>query len=464
MQYRFSDYHVASDILPSAEREQPRRLIYATRTGRTALLLDEIYQKLKRGDFQNLSTSSLMNLFDLELIVPEGENEFQTILGRNRAGLTNEKTLNVVIQPTANCQLGCNYCGQTHRKTSMPDDLTRKITDRVSFNLLKGKYERLDVEWYGAEPLMAYSKILKMSDRLISVCEKAGVDYSAHMITNGLSFKPEVFRQLLARKCTNFQITLDGTARTHDSLRMTKTGRATFDTILSNIIAVSSLPEFVENGCGIIVRMNVNRVSSQEVPQLLELLSSHGLQHRNVGVDFQQVTDWGGNGASETSHGASDYAEMEIEWMLMALKMGFHIAPILPGRQIKPCMVVEPDGEVYDADGNVFACYELPYTAAYEGPEYQLGKVDTIYSDYNEQAFTRTWYSDIEKNVSPCPQCSLFPVCGGGCPKKWLRDEGTCPSFKYNMQDRLALNYLVEHRDFIKTLRASDTLAEEIGQ
>lgn len=105
-------------------------------------------------------------------------------------------------------------------------------------------------------------------------------------------------------------------------------------------------------------------------------------------------------------------------------------------------MVLHPDGEVYDADGNVYPCYEFPYTEASSGPEYKLGHIDTIAELRNDKAITREWNTQIEGDVSPCKSCNLYPVCGGACPKKWLHGERGCPSFKDNIQDRLALHFL----------------------
>ncbi len=443
MTYKLSEYHIASEILPNAGQANPARLVYATRTGTSARLDDTVFQKMKEGDFEGLSTPVLMSLFKLELIVPQDEDEFQTILGRNRHATNNAKDLSVVIQPTANCQLGCHYCGQSHKKVNADDALSAKIVSRIRDNLDRGSYKRLAVEWYGGEPLMAYRNILSLSDELISACNDRDVAYSAHMITNGLSLKPAVAKQLIARKCRDFQITLDGTEKTHDKLRMTKTGQSTFNLILRNIIEVSSMEEFEVGKCSIVVRMNVNRLSSPEVSELIDLLASHGLQHRRVGLDFQPVVDWGGNGAASESHEHDDFANLEIGWIIQAMRYGFQVAPILPKRQTKPCMVVEPDGEVYDAEGNVWPCYEFPYTDMYADDAYKLGHIDRIAHGRNDAAITRGWFSDIETNISPCPTCRLFPVCGGGCPKKWLQGEGSCPPFKRNMQDRIALDYLL---------------------
>jgi uncharacterized protein len=454
MSYKLTRYLVASEILPEGLGSSPSRLLFATRTGRSLRLRESVYQKLLAADFEGLTDATLLQLFNLELLVPQVEDEFQTILQRNRHDTDNQPGLSVTIQPTADCQLGCVYCGQKHSKVRASADVSQKITDRVISNLATSGRKQLSVQWFGAEPLMAYGEILKMSDRLIAYCQDHDVDYAAHMITNGMSLKPAVFIELLQRKIRHFQITLDGTAETHDILRITKEGERSFDIILRNIVAVTALPEFTDNQCGIAIRVNVNKVSALRLPQLIDQLSSLGLHERGVVLDFEPVVDWGGNGASSNSFRRDEFARQEIDWILHAIRRGFPMRHILPRRRTQPCMVVEKDGEVYDAFGNIFPCYEFPYTPAFEGPEYTIGHLDTVAHTKNDTPVTRTWFTDVEGDLAPCKHCNLFPVCGGGCPKQWYQGDVACPSFKSNIEDRLVLHFLRRKTDFERTVAA----------
>lgn len=442
MQFKMTKYYVAIDALPDSTGTGDDHVIFATRTGMTAKLDGQTFEQLQAGRFDDIPTSTLVSLCAMELVVPTDEDEFYTMLQRNKDATLSNRVLDVTIQPTADCQLGCTYCGQQHRKTSAGRDMQQKILDRILGNLDRGGYNSLSVQWFGAEPLMAYSTILKMSETLIAACAARSVQYRAQMITNGLSLKPMVFRALSERAVTEYQITLDGTASTHNSQRMTKTGRPAFDTILSNIVAVTGLPEYVTSGSVVVLRMNVNRSSADEISSLIDQLAALGLQHRQVYLDFQPVVNWGDNEASQGSFSADVYAEKEIEWIMQAMDRGFRFGQFLPSRRFSPCMVVQPDGEVYDADGNIFPCYEFPYTPVFEGSEYKIGHVDTIDRQRNDQAVTREWFNDLRGDIAPCKHCNLYPVCGGGCPKKWLHGERACPSFKDNIQDRLALHYL----------------------
>ena len=442
--FKLSSYIVLTDLINPEINTDPSRLLYATRTGKTILIKDRIYSALKSGDFASLSARHLTTMMDLEAIVPADEDEFAEILKRNVAATADSKTLSATIQPTANCQLGCTYCGQVHSKKNLDEETSRKIIERITANLANPQYERLAIQWFGAEPLMAYREILSISERLRAHCAERGVRYSAHMITNGVNFKPAIFLKLVEQEVKHYQITLDGVGATHDLMRITKEGKKTFEIIVRNILEVTSLPEFGAANCGIAVRVNVNRTSVKAIYKLIDRLSQHGLGDKGVTIDFQPIVDWGGNNADDYSLSKEEFAEAEIDWIMYAMRKGFKFKSIVPGRRTQPCMVVEKDAEVYDVNGNVFPCYEFPYTPKYEEARYRIGHLDTIDAVRNDKAVTKEWFEEIKTDVAPCRKCNLLPICGGACPKQWLNGDVACPSYKANIEDKLLLTYLMK--------------------
>jgi uncharacterized protein len=453
-QYKLSTYLVISDLIDADNSSDPSRLMFATRTGRSIKVKDHVYADLVAGEFSKIKDATLSTLLNAEVIVRAEEDEFSEILQQNQRRLVDGRRLDVTIQPTANCQLGCNYCGQVHSKKNVDPEISKKVTDRVCSNLIKNNYKELSVQWYGGEPLMAFTEILRMSDRLIEFCNDKGIAYGATMITNGLSFKPAVFAQLAQRRVRSFQITVDGLGETHDIMRITKEGAKTFDIILKNILEVTSTPEYKEHACSITVRVNVNNRSATTLKGLIDLLASHGLHERRVRLSFAPIINWGGNDAQKDSLLASDFGDSEIDWMLYALKKGFPFDKILPGKKAAPCVVVRPDAEVYDALGNIYPCYEFPYTPKYETAEHRIGHVDTIDTVRNDNAITTRWFADVKTDIAPCKSCNLFPVCGGGCPKQWYDGEVACPPYKHNIKEKLVLDYLIRKT---RSFKAAET-------
>lgn len=445
-EYVLSRYLIASDIVSPDHHPDPSRLLFASRTGKSLLVKERVYRHLQAGEFERIDDATLRQLQSDEVLVPPTDDEFLDMLGKNRLAISETRTLSLTLQPTANCQLGCVYCGQQHVKKNLDDDTSARIVDRIMGTLQRKRYQQLAINWYGGEPILALKQIEDMSGRLIERCEQAGIGFFASMVSNGLSLKPDVYLRLQRRRVNSFQITLDGLARTHDLMRPVKAGGGSFDIILQNLVDVTALPEFAANRTSVTIRVNINRRNHDKVVELIDLLADRGLATRNVGLDFRPVVDWGGNQADRDSLAAAEFSTREIDWMLHAIQRGFQFDGILPARTIAPCMVVMPDAEVYDAYGNIYPCYEYPYTPKYDSPKYKIGHIQSIDQVRNDQAITREWYTDIRSGMSPCPRCPLFPVCGGGCAKQWYNGETGCPSFKLNLPERLVLDYWMRKR------------------
>ena len=52
----------------------------------------------------------------------------------------------------------------------------------------------------------------------------------------------------------------------------------------------------------------------------------------------------------------------------------------------------------------------------------------------------------LNKEIKPCNVCKFYPLCGGLCPLALLEKTPRCPSFTYNMDDRIFLDFLVKNR------------------
>lgn len=147
MEYKISKYLIFSDILDDTQED--KKIAYSTRTGKAVLLSDYVYDMIHKFKFSELEAPMLQLLFEMEILVPSQENEFETILTQNIVAQEDNSSLSFVIQPTANCQLGCHYCGQSHFKHTMADDLLPKIMQRIEDMSTQKKYDSLGITWFG---------------------------------------------------------------------------------------------------------------------------------------------------------------------------------------------------------------------------------------------------------------------------------------------------------------------------
>jgi len=440
--FKLSYYTVVTDCI-NEESNNPKRIIYSTRSGKSIVISERILHKITENDFTDIHDDILKTLLDGEFIVPEEDNEFADIMEQNRTFIQEPDIASFTIQPGANCQLGCHYCGQSHTKNYLSQHLYEKLIARVREITSRKQYRILSISWYGGEPLMALKQIRDLSPELIRIAEDNKLIYAASMITNGLSLKPEIFTELVQKyQIKSFQITIDGMKEHHDQRRITKTGEPTYDIIFENVKKCASLPLYKEEGCNIAVRCNIDKSNYESIMPFVEILTESGLKDK-ITMQFAPIVDWGDVLASKNSLKKEEFAEVEIDWLMQLLKAGYH-TDLIPGRSYAPCMVVNPEAEVYDAFGNIFPCYEFPYTEKYQTSDHIVGNLANPAETYKYDVHTRSWFDDVEAGKSWCKKCKFFPVCGGGCPKQWLSGTPACPSFKFNMEDRLVLQYIVD--------------------
>ena len=423
-----------------------KRILFSTRTSATVLIDDSAIQKILDNNYTDFDDELLDLLFSMEIIIPENENEFEEIMIQNNSLLDVNSHLDLTIQPTANCQLGCHYCAQEHSKNNMNNDVYARTLERVTSKLESKKFKNLSVTWYGGEPLNALSQLKKISTEIIELCKINNVEYDGSIITNGLSLKPNIFKDLyLNHNVLHYQITLDGTAEHHDKRRMTKKGEHTFNIIFKNIIDIINLDCYQEKVKEpILIRTNIDKTNLNSIKDLVDLFAENDAQGK-IQFSFAPIVDWGDKKYG-TIDGFTkrDFADIEIDLLLYAHQKGFLIdTSLVPKREFMPCMVVAKDSEVFDAFGNVYPCYEFTYTPAYNEDKHKIGNLLDKNFIPNDLATTRNWYNDIRKeDFANCNKCELLPVCGGGCVKNWYNDETGCPSFKFNISDRLLIDYL----------------------
>lgn len=449
MKYKLSKYTFITDSYIDEEEEQ--KLVYSSRTGNVVVLKNDTIVNIKNGIFLNLEEQIINKLIFSEILVPDFEDELETVLKEFEISRSDNDSLGIVITPSANCQLGCNYCGQKHSTVNITKDLSSKIFEHIKNKLSLKKYSSLDITWYGAEPLMGINSIRELSNKLISLCKDKKINYGASMITNGLNLNQKNFIDLVENmKLKNFQITIDGIKETHDNSRYTKKGKPTFDVILKNVIDAVNNPIYLTEKVSINIRINVHKGNYLDVENLLQQFYELKIQDKIV-MSFSPIHDWGNNNADkEIGLTLEEYSNLEIDWYLKMKQLKFRNQNLIPDRIFNTCMTTTDDSELIDAKGEISYCWEVPYTPDFEkNKEFIVGNIseENLYLKNTIDMPLRNWYNDIKNksyNSENCNACEFLPVCGGQCPIAWYKGRAACPSFKINMEDRLIMQYINE--------------------
>lgn len=151
-----------------------------------------------------------------------------------------------VLTATA-CNLGCAYCFQnlelpkegSHAPPRIKNAvLTPELAERVA-SFTKRQMTRFSLPacsllLFGGEPLLNPSGCLELL-RALQPLNLTG----SEIITNGVLLNQNLAEQLSAAGLRRVQITFDGNRTSHDTIRVTRNGRGTYDQILRNVTAAA---------------------------------------------------------------------------------------------------------------------------------------------------------------------------------------------------------------------------------
>ncbi|ASW74368.1 radical SAM/SPASM domain-containing protein [Chryseobacterium piperi] len=426
-------------------------LAYSTITNKILAIEKDMAIKIQNEEFEDVDSDIFQKLIEYEFVRPAHINELQEVINRFKSFINDDDLLYQVIQPSANCQLGCDYCGQVHNNKNITNkNVDEKIFNRIVHNLSKKDYKTLGISWFGGEPLMGLSQLKKMSKRLIALTESKSIDYTAKMVTNGLSLKKEIFYDLfLNYKISSFEVTLDGTAEFHDDRRYTKSGKRTFNLILKNLEDIVNDKRFANSGVNINIRSNIDGENYKDTENLINILEEKNIL-KYVNFYLAPLHSWG-NDAHKKTLNREEFAKFELEVALKLIEKNKRVQTVPKRGKDIVCMSLYDNSELFDAEGNVYNCSEVSQVPVYaeNNYEYRIGNLSDHSHpniDKSERPFAN-WNDEILEKKTPCYDCKLLPICGGACPKLWKEGMYPCPSMKTNFEDRIFLQFYQDNLD-----------------
>ena len=184
-------------------------------------------------------------------------------------------SLHLVLATTMDCNFACPYCYENRRKGKMSIAVQDAIVQFIEANINNGVH-KLDVTWYGGEPLLYPDIVESLAARIRSLADRSGCELTMYMVTNGYLFTPDLVELIDRIGVVKVQITLDGLKEHHDSRRHLRDGRGTFDKIVEN------LRLFEEYAIRVDIRMNSLK---HTVPKSHKNIAIHMANHiRSLGV------------------------------------------------------------------------------------------------------------------------------------------------------------------------------------
>lgn len=381
---------------------------------------------------------TILQLLQGGFAVAGGVDELGLLEQQYRAQRFDPSTMILTIAPTLACNFGCDYCyqGQDKPRDAMSDEVQDAVVAMVERALPRIK--RLQIAWYGGEPLIKRRIVEALSDRLIAACAAANVGYSAMMVTNGYLLDGEVARSLHDRRVNSMQVTLDGSPNYHDRRRSLLSGKPTFARIVDNLkSAVDAAPIHQS------IRVNIDERNREEIHGLIDFLAAEGLGHRkNFSIYFAPVEAMteGCHSVQDVTLSKLDYGSLESELTRHAWEKG--LAPLpYPPRFRGICGAVRPKGYVITPTGDLHKCWDTV-----SQPERAVGTVFAL-DRLGDNEQIKAWMGWTPFANESCRNCRILPNCAGSCAFKFVHASDTrgeqatlpCPSWKYNLKERLVL-------------------------
>ena len=436
--YKLSYYVTATEKF----NKRKNILLFSARSAKSMLLSAEVYHQILEQNFEFIQDNLFLNLIKLKILVLSEEDELKEIVKIFKEEKENPTDLQFVIQPSANCQLGCGYCGQKHENKNISVNISDQIIERFKNKITANpQLKSVNIGWFGAEPLIGLKQIEYLSPPLIKIAAENNLEYSAVIVSNGLLFTPNHFQTLVDLKVNKFEITIDGSKEFHDITRVKKIGSGSFETIFNNVKSVVQYKQAnrIKN-VTISIRHNVNRFNQPSVLPFLDLLAQNNLLPF-VSYNIQPVHSWG-NDAHLSSLSHQEFADFQIQILKKMEQLGSFINWLPRDTTKYTCTATRKQDEVIDTYGNIHRCTEIPYVKTYGDYKTNNQALTTFISPHDE-AF-EDWYNILLRKEYDCGTCKILPICGGSCPKAWKEGNAPCPSTKYNLKDKILQAFIQE--------------------
>ena len=401
-----------SEQLHICDVENGWKGIYSPFGHKFAFLWDDIFNKIKRQQLDNVDPEILKYLQENNILVQQGFEKkwFENI--NKPAEVTINNMFLVVTQA---CNMGCKYCAVIENfdnpnrfKECMSIEVGRNALDLFYKQLTKHKLDDSRITFYGGEPLLNKKLLLDLIPRIRDKrlkWQKKSTEIV--LITNGLIYDSAlttVFKNFNVGVC----VSLDGLQKHQDVTRITrKDKKSTFDKVISNY--------YKYQNAGLTMGIST-AIGKHNIYDLKEICNFYIDKLKPNFVEFQipyQVS----NESNDYYISTSQITEILMDAYNLLISNGIieglgyrRIRDIMNGTiHLRDCgssgfqLVVAPDGMI--------------------GPCHSMVGTRTFFSDnvLNKKCSPETnehfklWARRYPLRMEECLVCPFVTICGGGC-------------------------------------------------
>ena len=410
------------------------RYLWNTRTGALATLTadDLIYYNTFSGigDDSDLFALLKTNKF----LIPEEIDELGVLLKQETEIFTDvmPSDLYFVIAPTLNCNYKCEYCFESQRDiyADMSEETARDVICFVERKIINNdRLKRLHITFFGGEPLLKIDILDMLSGQLHEICNRNNIKYRPTIITNGRYIYDDAILIFKRDKFKSVQISMDAVGEKYCMIRGASIND--FNETIQNIINVSKYMDRV------IVRINVRNGEFRDARQVVDALFSRSDEKSSLKVYAANVNE-GEKDTRLSTHIKYIEGEQQFKaWVSLCYGSNhyFNKRPLAKGVSCRlSCdsnFGIGPLGELYKCDYH------------FGKEQYAVGTVKMGYSDIKRKEFHTI--ARHGKEFEKCKECSMVPICMGGCINNKIQGEKItdCSKFIEQMIRREIDSYTV---------------------
>lgn len=350
-------------------------------------------------------------LRDNELIFDNNIQDWDTYSDYKLNYQYTDEVVRFVIHLNYNCNLKCGYCYQNviKDKIVMSDVVLGQTLTFIREVIYDIQPELVDICFIGGEPTLHSSKIITIIENIQEL--QSNCIFS--IVTNGTFGNKKILDKLVSIGLSHYLITLDGPRSIHDSLRISQSGRGSYDIILKNLKMMQERYSSID----VNINVNLNSLNYLSIEELLIDLANHGI---DFPVLYSFVIDTKEKKYDNTIH------DTKLIWKNvheLSKRYGYRFRPFYRDTFLV-CSMFQKNNFSIGADGYIYSCIE-----AVGVPEYRQIHVrhyGTPYFDYSQSNILE--YNNLYRS---CQDCTLLPVCDGGCLYRKNNNDFSCP--KENM-------------------------------
>lgn len=396
---------ISNYIIKSATDDN-RVLLYSTFSTAFIVLTNKDYEKVfvnkEFDDCEHLDT-----LIKLGFIVNDNEQQ-RKLLENLSANEVSRRDPVIKIFSTNRCNARCYYCFEEGINfVDMTDEMALQV---VSFiKQYYSQYPRLQINWFGGEPLMNFKAIRIITDELIA----SGYELTTHVTTNGSLINEEIIEYFKSHYGDiSFQVTIDDIGKAYYKIKkyVDLKEETAFDIVINNTrlllskdistrIRINFLKERLNHAIEIFDYLNT----------LYEGLPSPTIYFAPISFDhLPQSRKRCNDKSSEHTHLSlmKFYTDRNILFDESNLVKNTLSNLSLKPKAI-PCGSCRTHNLTITAEGLIFKCHRIV-----TDPQYAIGDVFKGV-DYKNK-FYRIFMTD-EFEDPKCKECNVFPICRGGC-------------------------------------------------